>query len=64
MHDSTSHNLKVINNVCERFNVEAPKSLLCNIHPLMMFQRQVKDVFQSVHDTLGKDRIVECFLVG
>ena len=63
MHDSTSHNLKVINNVCERFNVEAPKSLLCNIHPLMMFQRQVKDVFQSVHDTLGKDRIVECFLV-
>ena len=55
MTDSTSHNLKVMENVCERFEAEAPKALLCNIHPLMMFQRKLKEVFQLLHDTLGKD---------
>ena len=63
MTDSTSHNLEVIENVCERFGAEVPKTLLCNVHPLMMFQRKVKDIFQLLHDTLGKDRIVDCFLV-
>ena len=28
-----------------------------------MFQSKVKGVFQLLHDTLGKDRIVDCFLV-
>ncbi|MEO0686683.1 MAG: hypothetical protein AAFY76_16990, partial [Cyanobacteria bacterium J06649_11] len=63
MTDSTSHNLEVMENVCERHGVEPPKSLLCNVHPLMMFQRKVKEIFQLLHDTLGKDKIVECFLV-
>ena len=63
MTDSTSHNLTVMESVCDRFEAESPKALLCNVHPLMMFQRKVKDVFQLLHDTLGKDRILDCFLV-
>ena len=39
MTDSTAHNLEVIESVCEELNVdEIPGTLLCNIHPLMMFQ--------------------------
>ena len=65
-----------MNNVCDRFKAEAPKALLCNAHPLMIFQRKVKEVFQHpdrkkkkkkvfqlLHDTFGKNRIVNCFLV-
>ena len=63
MADSTSHNLTVIENVCEQYDVESPKSLVCNIHPLMMFQQKVKGVFQLLHDTLGKEMLVDCFLV-
>ena len=61
--DSTSHNLTVMDNVCDWFEAEVPKALLCNVHPLMMFQRKVKEVFQLLLDTLGKDQIVDCFLV-
>ena len=64
MTDSTSHNLNVMENVCHRHKVDSiPKQLLCNMHPLLMLQRKVKDVFQVLHDKLGKNRIIECFLV-
>ena len=64
MTDSTSHNLTVMDSVCEHFEANSsPKSLVCNVHPLMMFQRKVKDVFQLIHDSLGKERLVDCFLV-
>ena len=43
--DHTSHNLTVTDNVCDRFEAEAPKALLCNVHPLTMFQPKVTDVF-------------------
>ena len=36
---------------------------MCNIHPLMMFQRQAKKVFQIIHDAFGKAKIKDCFLV-
>ena len=60
--DNTSHNLTVMDSVCDQFEAEAPKVLLCNVHPLM-FQRKVKKVFQLLHDSLGKDQIIGCFLV-
>ena len=63
MTDSTSHNLTVIEKVCDHFEARHPKALLCNIHPLMMFQRKMQEVYQLLHDTLGKDKIVDCFLV-
>jgi len=63
MTDSTSHNLTVMESVCNEFDAEIPKSLTCNIHPLMMIQRKMNDVYQLLHDTLGKEKIVDCFLV-
>lgn len=64
MTDSTAHNIGVIQKVCEDLESEnVPKSLVCNIHPLMMFQRKVKKVFQIIHDAIGSAKIKECFLV-
>ena len=66
MTDSTAHNIGVIQKVCEDLEIDsnlAPKSLVCNIHPLMMFQRQVKKVFSIIHDAFGNAKIKECFLV-
>ena len=45
MTDSTSHNLNVIEMVCEELEVESvPKTLLCNAHPLMLFQHKEVEV--------------------
>ena len=51
MTDSTSHNLNVINQVAEELGTESvPSTLLCNAHPLMMFQGKInplhaKDIY-------------------
>ena len=64
MTDSTSHNLEVIEQVCNEMEVEnVPATLLCNIHPLMMLQGKIKELCQEIHDSLGKRKINECFLV-
>ena len=64
MTDSTNHNLGVIDTVCEDLQTESkPKSIVCNVHLLMMIQRKVKKVFQDIHDALGKVKIKDCFLV-
>ena len=64
MVDSTSHNLNVIESVCEDLEVEqVPKTLVCNIHPLMMFQLKLKELCQEIHDLLGHRKISDCFMV-
>ena len=64
MSDSTAHNLQVMEKVCEDEGVENnPLVLLCNIHPLMMFQKKIKEFCHELHDMIGKNRIKECFLV-
>ena len=64
MTDSTSHNLNVINQVAEELEAESvPSTLLCNVHPLMMFQGKIKGLCQQIHDSLGNQKINECFLV-
>ena len=67
MTDSTAHNLKVTEAVCEELGIEEeeekPKTLLCNVHPLMMFQGKLKKLFQQIHDLIGNHKIKECFLV-
>ena len=61
--DSTSHNLGVIEDVCEDLNIDSvPCSLVCHIHPTMMFQRVVKMLFQEIHDALGTNKIKDCFI--
>ena len=64
MTDSTSHSLGVIEMVCEEIESEyVPSSLVCNIHPLMMMQRKVKELFQIIHDKIGNTEINKCFYV-
>ena len=54
MTDSTSHNLNVIDLVAEELRAESvPSTLLCNVHPLMMFQGKIKELYQQIHDSLG-----------
>ena len=51
MTDSTSHNVGVIEMVCEEVQSEyVPSFLVCNIHPLMMMQCKVKQLFQVIHE--------------
>ena len=39
MTDSTAHNMGVIDEVCSDLGSDTkPTSLVCNVHPLMMFQ--------------------------
>ena len=64
MTDSTSHNLKVIEKICETLEVDdVPNTLLCNVHPLMLFQRKIKELCQLVHDGFGVKKLSDCFLV-
>ena len=50
--------------MCSDLNVEVvPKTLICNIHPLIMFQINVKELYQNIHDTIGRNKINGYFLV-
>ena len=61
--DSTEHNMGVIEKVCQELEVDSiPDSLVCHVHPMMMFQRKLKFVFQEIHDALGHNAIKDCFL--
>ena len=62
MTDSMSQNLEVIESVCEEVHIKAPKALTCSIHPLMMMQRKVKELFRLIHNKIGSDKVKECFL--
>ena len=62
MTDSTSHNLNVIEGLCEQHGVVPPKALTCNVHPLMMMQKKIKEVFQLLQDTIGGEKLKQCFL--
>ena len=62
MTDSTAHNFGVIEHVFSELQIEIlPDSLVCHVHPMMMFQRKVKDVRQEIHNALGPSIIKDCF---
>ena len=64
MTDSTAHNLQVIGPVVEVLNVDhIPKTLLFNVHPLVIFQGKIKKLCQEIHNSLGNKKIIESFLV-
>ena len=61
--DSAKHNLGVMNKVCEKLAVNnVPDSLLCHVHPMMMFQRKVKELWMEIHNGFGTDTIKQCFV--
>ena len=64
MTDSLALNLGVLQMVSEKLNSEHNSpNLLCNVHPLMMFQNKIKDLCQQIHDSIGKKRLHDCFMV-
>ena len=66
MTDSTEYSIGVIERVCEELYIdesEKPATLVCDIHPLMMFQDKIKKLCQIIHSTLGDQKICDCFLV-
>ena len=64
MTDSTAHNLRIMEQVAKDLNVEeTPSAVICNIHPLMMFQTKIKELCQQIHDSFGKNKLNDCFLV-
>ena len=65
MTDSTLHNIGVIDEVCNELDVESvPMSLVCNVHPALMMQGKVKEVYKEIHNALGPSTIKDCFLVN
>ena len=64
MSDSTAHNLGVVEEICKDLNVkETPGSLVCNVHSLMVLDRKMKELCQKLHDCLGGEKLVDCFVV-
>ncbi|XP_066926157.1 uncharacterized protein [Clytia hemisphaerica] len=64
MSDSTAHNIGVIESVCEELAIDdVPKTLLCNVHPLMMFDRKIRELCQEIHNHLGGKKLADCFYV-
>ena len=59
--NSASHNLGMIEVCAELQTDSVPDSLVCHVHPMMMFQRKIKAVWQEIHDALGANTIKECF---
>ena len=61
--DSTAYNLGVIHDVCAELEMESvPDSLICNVHPMTMCWRKVKQVWQEIHDAFGTNTIKDCFI--
>ena len=62
--DRTAYNLGVIHDVCAELEMESvPDSLICNVHPMTMFWRKVKQVWQEIHDAFGTNTIKDCFII-
>ena len=59
--NSPSHNLEMIEVCAELQTDSVPDSLVCHVHPMMMFQRKIKAVWQEIHDAFGVNTIKECF---
>lgn len=66
MTDSTAHNIGVIQKVCQELDVDAadcPKTLLCNIHLLVLFQNKLKESYDEVQQSFGTKKLDDCFTV-
>ena len=66
MTDSTAHNVGVIDKVCKELDIEeadTPKTLLCNVHPLMMFQKKLKELYDEIQYSFGHKKLDSCFTV-
>ena len=66
MTDSTAHNIGVTEMVCDELDIndaDRPDTLLCNIHPLMLFQNKMKEFYGEIQQSFGTKKLDECFTV-
>ena len=66
MTDSTAHNIGVMQKVCGELGVEeaeSPKTIVCNIHLLMIFQMKLKELHNDIQQSFGTKKLDECFIV-
>ena len=66
MTDSTAHNIGVTEMVCDELDIndaDRPDTLLCNIHPLMLFQNKMKEFYGGIQQSFGTKKLDECFTV-
>ena len=65
MGDSTAHNLGVEEIVAEKLESDhVPGQLLCQVHPCMMFSRELEAVWKEVDVTIGPNKIFAHFNVS
>ena len=44
--------------ICDDIEIDTvPSTILCNVHPLMMIDRKLKDLCQQIHNFLRKQKI-------
>ena len=64
MTDSVSHNREVEDLVSESLDVDhLPSHLLCNVHPSLMFVREMLKLFVEIDSTLTPDKIYAGFAI-
>lgn len=64
MTDSTTHNLEVDDLVSEILETDhVPGHLLCQVHPVMMFVREIQKLCKEVDAAIGPDKIFSSFAV-
>ena len=64
MTDATAHNLEVETLLSEELHSpHLPKHLLCHVHPVFAFLRQLDGVFKEIEATIGRDKIFANFNV-
>ena len=62
--DATSHNLEVEKLLAEELNADsAPKHLLCHVHLVLMFVRELDSCFKKIEASIGRDKIFASFNV-
>ena len=65
MTDATTHNMKVDDVVAEALGTEhLPDHLLCQAHPVLMFNRVMQKTFKEVDQVIGSEKIFSTFAVA
>ena len=64
MMDSTSHNFGVDEKVCLDLGIDhIPEELLCSTHPVLMFNREIVNVFSQIEKQIGREKLYSSVLV-
>ena len=65
MMDSTAHNFGVDEQVSIDLGTDhVPDELLCSTHPVLMFNRAIIDIFQTIESAVGKDKLYAKVMVN